>query len=67
MFGQKLETKMSQHISMADQQLKEHILKTVHKKVIIFIYSFSLIFHKIEWSLLSKEIFSMTDSRSKVL
>lgn len=32
-FGQQLQLKLTQHLTMADQQLKEYIIKTVHKKV----------------------------------
>lgn len=32
-FGQQFHLKMSQHLSVADQQLREHIMKIVHKKV----------------------------------
>lgn len=34
-FGQQLHTKLTQHLNSADQQLKEYIVKTVHKKVTI--------------------------------
>ena len=40
-FGQQLQVKLQQHLSVADQQLKEYIIKTVHKKVGLIILNAS--------------------------
>lgn len=36
-FGHQLQLRMTQHMNVADQQLKEYIMKTVQKKVITFL------------------------------
>lgn len=39
-FGQQMNAKLTQHFNVADQQLKDYIVKTVHKKVAYFEFFF---------------------------
>lgn len=45
-FGQQLHSKLTQHLTVADQQLRDHIVKTVHKKVGVYVEIFSWVFNE---------------------